>query len=81
MEQGKMARCHGLLQSLLKVEVALRSVLSYMPFGVLTYPQLRQELKRCRELGKPWPFVLAVIPSGQVKVSASLVPMTGDTPA
>jgi len=34
-----------------------------MPFGVLTYPQLRRELKQCRELGKPWPFVLAVIPS------------------
>jgi hypothetical protein len=53
-----------------------------MPFGVLTYPQLRRELKRCRELGKPWPFVLAVIPSSsnrrvvriQRHVSLSLAP-------
>ena len=34
-----------------------------MPLGVFTYPQLRRELKRCAELGEPWPFVLAVIPS------------------
>jgi len=45
------------------VEVALKHVLRYMPFGVLTYSQLRREMKRCVETGAPWPFVLAVIPS------------------
>jgi hypothetical protein len=55
--------CRLLLQSLLKLEVELNYILSYMPIGVLTYPQLRRELKRCVELGEPWPFVLAVIPS------------------
>jgi len=55
--------CHLLLQSLLKVEAELKYILSYMPIGVFTYPQLRREMKRCAELGEPWPFVLAVIPS------------------
>jgi len=65
------------------VEVALKRVLSYMPFGVLTYPQLRQELKRCRELGQPWPFVLAVIPSSrtQRKLSVSVAPVASDAAA
>lgn len=61
------ARSQLLQSSLLNVEVALKSVLRYMPFGVMTYPQLRQELRRCRELGKPWPFVLAVIPTPSKK--------------
>jgi len=66
------------------VEVALKSFLVYMPFGVMTYPQLRRELKRCRELGKPWPFVLAVVPSSsrrrQLPMARpiSLTPVTGD---
>jgi len=47
------------------VEVDLKHVLRYMPFGVLTYPQLRREMKRCAETGAPWPFVLAVIPSSR----------------
>src|SRR5690349_11445677 len=55
--------CHDLLQWLLNVEVELKYVLSYLPFGVFTRPQLKRELKRCVELGEPWPFVLAVIPS------------------
>ena len=77
------ARCHLLLYSLLTVEVALKSVLSYMPFGVLTYPQLRRELKRCRELGKPWPFVLAVIPTPTEKrgLSTYVAPVTSDATA
>jgi len=66
-----------LLQPLLKVEVELKYILSYilsyMPIGVLTYPQLRRELRRCVELGEPWPFVLAVIPasSNRRKLSAN----------
>jgi len=55
--------CHFLLQSLLTVEAELKYILRYMPFGVFTHPQLRREMKRCAELGEPWPFVLAVIPS------------------
>jgi hypothetical protein len=47
------------------VEVELKQVLRYMPFGVLTYPQLRREMRRCVETGAPWPFVLAVIPSSR----------------
>lgn len=58
-----MLCCRVLLQRLVKVEAELKYVLSYLPFGVLTYPQLRRELKRCIELGEPWPFVLVVIPS------------------
>jgi hypothetical protein len=46
-----------------KVEVELKYFLSYMPIGVLTYPQLRRGLRRSVELGEPWPFVLAVIPT------------------
>ena len=71
-----------LLQPLLKVEVELKYILSYilsyMPIGVLTYPQLRRELRRCVELGEPWPFVLAVIPPSTTrrKSSTSLVPFT-----
>jgi hypothetical protein len=45
-----------------KVEVELKSLLSFMLIGVYTRSELKQELKRCVELGKPWPFVLAVIP-------------------
>ena len=56
-------RCHFLRQSLSKVEVELKYFLSYMPVGVLTYPQLRRGMRRSVELGEPWPFVLAVIPS------------------
>ena len=44
------------------VEVELRQVLSYMGIGVFTRQQLRRELRRCAEMGKPWPLVLAVIP-------------------
>jgi hypothetical protein len=49
--------------------------------GVLTYPQLRRELKQCRELGKPFPFVLAVIPSSgnQAELPVTLVPMTSNS--
>ena len=47
------------------MEVELKHVLRYMPFGVLTYPQLRREMKRCVETGAPWPFVLAVVPSSK----------------
>jgi hypothetical protein len=54
--------CH-FLRNVVEVEVELKHVLRYMPFGVLTYPQLRREMKRCVETGAPWPFVLAVIPS------------------
>ncbi|HVW73112.1 MAG TPA: hypothetical protein VHC39_05710 [Rhizomicrobium sp.] len=60
-------RCRSLPQSLLKVEVELKYFLRYMPVGVLTYPQLRRELRRCVELGEPWPFVLAVIPSSSTR--------------
>ena len=71
MEQSKRraVTCHRLL----KVEVALNYILSYMPIGVLTYSQLRREMRRCVELGEPWPFVLAVIPSssGRRKLFAS----------
>ena len=63
MEQGKKTCCRFLLQSLLKVEAELKYFLSYMPVGVLTYPQLRRGMRRSVELGEPWPFVLAVIPS------------------
>jgi len=48
---------------IVEVEAELKYILSYMPIGVFTYPQLRREMKRCAELGEPWPFVLAVIPS------------------
>jgi hypothetical protein len=44
------------------VEVELKPFLRWMPFGVFTYPQLRQEMRRCVDLGTPFPFVLAVIP-------------------
>ena len=58
--------------TIVEVEVELKYVLRYLPFGVLTYPQLRRELKRCIELGEPWPFVLAVVPSSgsRAKLSA-----------
>ena len=60
------------------MEAELKSFLSYMPFGVFTHPQLRRELKRCAELGEPWPFVLAVIPrsSNRRRSSTSLAPFT-----
>ena len=73
--EGKGTRqklcCHVLLQRLLRVEAELKYVLSYLPFGVLTYPQLRRELKRCSELGEPWPFVLAVVPSSSSRAKFS----------
>ena len=56
--------------ALLKVEVELKSILRLMPFGVFTYPQLRRELRRCVELGEPWPFVLAVIPTPSRKAKS-----------
>ena len=48
---------------LAEVEVALKSLFVYMPFGVYTRRELKREMRRCAELGTPWPFVLAVIPS------------------
>jgi hypothetical protein len=45
------------------MEAKLKHLLHYMPIGVFTRPQLKRELKRCAELGKPWPFVLAIVPS------------------
>ena len=44
------------------MEVELRQVLTYMGIGVYTRPQLRRELRKCAEMGKPFPLVLAVIP-------------------
>lgn len=72
------ACCHVMLSSSCQVEVELKSFLSYMPVGVFTQPQLKRELKRCAELGKPWPLVLAVIPhsSDRRKSSASLASFT-----
>ena len=62
----------------MKVEVELKSILSLMPFGVFTYSQLRQELRRCVEAGEPWPFVLAVVPTSSRKARspAPLAAMT-----
>jgi len=48
-------------------EVELKSVLSLMLIGVYTRTELKRELKRCVDLGKPWPFVLAVIPHSATK--------------
>ncbi len=47
------------------MEAQLKHLLHYMPIGVFTRPQLRRELRLCAELGKPYPFVLAVIPSAR----------------
>jgi hypothetical protein len=55
------------------MEIELKSVLRYLPIGVYTHGQLRRELKRCADLGKPWPFVLAVIPHSANK-QRSLAP-------
>ena len=51
------------------VEVELKPLLRCMPFGVFTYPQLRREMRRCVDLGTPFPFVLAVIPATRRKPS------------
>jgi hypothetical protein len=56
---------------LAEVEVALKSFFIYMPFGVFTRPELKRELRRCAELGKPWPLVLAVIPSSARRKSSA----------
>jgi hypothetical protein len=52
---------------LAEVEVELKFVQSYMSIGVYTRTELKRELKRCVDLGKPWPFVLAVIPHSATK--------------
>jgi hypothetical protein len=52
---------------LAEVEVKLKFVQSYMFIGVYTRTELKRELKRCVDLGKPWPFVLAVIPHSATK--------------
>jgi hypothetical protein len=59
-------------------EVELKSVLSYMPIGVYTRTELKRELKRCVDLGKPWPFVLAVVPrpASKRKPFAPRIPFT-----
>ena len=80
---GRMAFSHSTGPGsavLAKVEVELKSVLKYMPFGVYTRPQLRRELKRCVELGKPWPLVLAVIPpsNNRSRPFVSQVPSTSN---
>jgi hypothetical protein len=61
-----------------EVEVELKSVLSYMPIGVYTRTELKRELKRCVDLGKPWPCVLAVIPEPATKRKsfAARIPFT-----
>lgn len=41
-----------------------------MRIGVYTRTELKRELKHCAESGKPWPFVLAVIPNPAPKRKA-----------
>lgn len=50
-----------------EVEAELKLIQSYMFIGVYTRTELKRELKRCVDLGKPWPFVLAVIPHSATK--------------
>jgi len=45
-----------------EVEVELTRFRGFIAFGVYTRPQLKRELKRCIEFGRPWPLVLAVVP-------------------
>jgi hypothetical protein len=61
-----------------EMEVALKSFLSFTLIGVYTRTELKRELKRCVDLGEPWPFVLAVIqPSAtRRKLFAPRIPFT-----
>lgn len=77
--EGFFARCQvKQSRALAEVEAELNSFLRYMPFGVFTYAQLRREIRRCAELGTPWPFVLAVIPPSATRRKSSTfrVPFT-----
>ena len=60
------------------MEVELKLVQSYMFVGLYTRTELKRELKRCVDLGKPWPFVLAVIPHSATrqKSFAPRIPFT-----